>query len=98
MEILVQVLLREPRRAVDALQHLAALVAAPVRAGGVEQLDVLDLPRTGDVRAAAQVHERSVGIAGAGLVPTQIFDALEFERIVREALLRFSARELLAHE
>ena len=90
-QVAVEVILGEPGRAVDALQHLAALVAAPVRAGRVQQLEVLDPPGARHVRPAAQVHERAVGIDGDHLVGTEVVDPLEFERIVFEALLGFRA-------
>ena len=50
--------------AVDALQHLVALVAEPVGAGDVRELEGLDLPGAGQVRAAAQVEERAVAVVG----------------------------------
>ena len=90
-QVAVEVILGEPGRAVDALQHLAALVAAPVRAGRVQQLEVLDPPGARHVRPAAQVHERAVGIDGDHLVGTEVVDPLEFERVVFEALLGFRA-------
>ena len=42
LEVFVQILLREERGAVDALQLLVVLVALPVRAGDGEQLERLD--------------------------------------------------------
>ena len=51
VQVGVEVLLLEEGGAVDALQHLAARVAAPVRAGGVQQLEVLERDGVGDVRA-----------------------------------------------
>ena len=53
----VELLLRRPGRAVDALQHRPLLVAAPVGAGDGEQLEGADLARAGDVRAAAEIEE-----------------------------------------
>src|SRR6478672_3818434 len=61
-DVALEVVLAEPGGAVDALQHLAALIAAPIRAGGMEQLEVLDAAGARHVRAAAQVHEGPVGI------------------------------------
>ena len=49
--------LRLPRGAVDALQHRALLVAAPVRAGHLLQLERAELARRRHVRTAAQVGE-----------------------------------------
>ena len=42
VQVGVEVFLLEPGRAVDALQHLPLLVAPPVRAGAVQQLEVLE--------------------------------------------------------
>ncbi len=98
MEVLLQRFLGEPRRPVDALEHLAPLVAAPVRARGMQQLEMLDLAGAGNVRAAAQVHERAVGVHRNDLVFFQIIDSLELERIILEALFGVGARYLLAHE
>jgi hypothetical protein len=41
MQIRVEIFLLEPRRAVDALQHLPLLIAPPIRPGGVQQLEML---------------------------------------------------------
>ena len=57
VEVLVQFLLGEERRAVDALQLLVVLVALPVGAGDREQLERLDLRGVRHVRAAAEIDE-----------------------------------------
>jgi hypothetical protein len=44
-QVLVELLLRIPGSAVDALQHRPRLVAAPVGAGRVEQLEGAELLR-----------------------------------------------------
>ena len=98
VQVGVQLLLLEPGRAVDPLQHLAVLVAPPVRARGRQQLEVLEPPRAGDVRAAAQVLERPVGIDRDRLVVPQLADALELERIVGEAPVGLGAVDDFAHE
>jgi hypothetical protein len=64
----------------------------------VQQLEVLDPPRARDVRPAAQVHERAVGVDRDDFVRTEVVDALELERVVREAALRLLPRHLLAYE
>ena len=97
-DVLIEILLAEPRRPVDALQHLTPLVAAPIRTRGMQQLEVLDLPGARHMRAAAQVDERAVGVNRDDLALFQIVDAFELQRIVREALLRFRAIHLFAHE
>jgi hypothetical protein len=61
-QVLLQVVLGGPGRAVDALQHLVAVVAAPVGAGHLHQLEVLELARAGHVRAAAQVLEAAFAV------------------------------------
>ena len=99
VEVRVQLVLLEEGRAVDALQHLPLLVAAPVRAGAVQQLEVLEPPGVGHVRAAAQVDERTVRVrrddlGGVG----EVVEPLELERVVDEALARLRHADLLAHE
>src|SRR5439155_20119707 len=58
----LEIVLAEPRRAVDALQHLPPLIAAPIRPRRVQQLEVLDPPRTRHVRPATQLDERPVRV------------------------------------
>ena len=67
-EVRVEIFLLEERRAVDALQHLPLRVAAPIRAGGVRQLEVLEARRVGHVRAATQIDERPVRVGRDDLV------------------------------
>ena len=59
-EVLIQLLLGRPDRAVDPLEHRALRVAAPVGAGDGEQLERADLARGRHVRPLAQVDERPV--------------------------------------
>ena len=54
-EVVLELVLGLPGRAVDALEHRALLVAAPVRARDVGELERADLAGFVDVRAAAQV-------------------------------------------
>src|SRR5436190_12570571 len=63
MQVFVELFLRLPHRAVDALQHRILFAAAPVRAGDVEELDGvgIDETRALDVRPAAKVLEMSLG-------------------------------------
>ena len=56
-EVLLQLFLRRPRRAVDALEHFVAMVASPVGAGHLHQLEVLELAGGRHMRPAAQVFE-----------------------------------------
>jgi hypothetical protein len=61
-QVLLQVVLGRPGGAVDALQHLVAVVAAPVGTGHLHQLEVLEPTRGGHVRAAAQVLEGAFAV------------------------------------
>ena len=56
-DVLVQLLLGEPGRPVDPLQHRVLLVPAPVGAGAREQLEGLELAGRRDVGPAAEVEE-----------------------------------------
>jgi hypothetical protein len=56
-EVGLEVLLRRPRGAVDALEHLVLRVAAPVRAGDLHQLEDFELAGRGHVRPAAEIGE-----------------------------------------
>ena len=67
-EMRVQLLLLEEGGSVNALQHLPLRVAAPIRAGRVRQLEVLEARRVRHVRAAAQIDERAVGVRRNDLV------------------------------
>ena len=69
-EVGVEILLREKRRAVNALQLLVLFVAQPVGAGDVEQLERLDLSSRRQVRAAAEILKL------AGLVDRNFFIGL----------------------
>ncbi len=64
VEVLLQRLVALPRGAVDALEHRALLVAPPVRARDLRQLERTELAGRRDVRAAAQVD---VGHAAVGV-------------------------------
>src|SRR2546425_854855 len=82
----LEVVLAEPGGAVDALQHLAALIAAPIGARGMEQLEMLDAAGARHVRAAAQIHERTIRVNGDDLSFFEITDSFQLQRIVREPL------------
>ncbi len=99
VEVLLELVLAEVGRGVDALQHLPLLVAAPVGAGDGEQLEVLEPRRVLDVRPPAQVHEGAVGVGGDDLVaPLEVVQPLQLERIVGEADACLRQRHLLALE
>jgi hypothetical protein len=77
MQVLLEVFLLPERRGVNALEHLPMLVAPPVRAGGVQQLEVLEIRRVGEVRPPAQVYERTVGVGRDDLVVGEFAEPLE---------------------
>ena len=89
-QVLVELLLRGPRRPVDALEHRALLVAAPVGAGDGQQLERADLAGARDVRAAAEVDERALLVergrrhrrAVALRRGDEVVDDLDLERLV----------------
>ena len=60
LQVIVELLLVGPHRAVDALQLRVALVAAPVRAGDGEELERADLSGALDVRSLAEIDESIV--------------------------------------
>ncbi len=57
LEVAVELRLRRERDPVDPLQHLAVLVAAPVRAGRTEELHGLDPPGGRQMRSPAHILE-----------------------------------------
>ena len=95
VDVRVDIRLRPPRRRVDPLEHRPTLVAAPVRPGGVEELEVLQIRGIRYVRPATQVDERTIGVRRDHLVRSQIRDALELQRVVRESATRLVARYFL---
>ncbi len=103
LEVLVEVLLREEGRAVDAGEHRAVGVAPPVRAGGRQQLERLDPLGARPVRAAAQVGERAVAVERDGLdslVLHEVLDQLDLVVLVLglEALERLLDAHVAALE
>ena len=80
LEVLLEVLLLEERGAVDAREHRAVGVAAPVGAGDRLQLDRADPAGGRRVRAAAEVEERAVLVEADGvdaLVADEVLDQLD---------------------
>ena len=103
LELAVEVLLRVKRGAVDAGQHLAVLVPAPVGAGERVELERLDPPGRGRVRAEAEIGERAVAIERHGLHPLvadQVLDQLDLVGLVlgAKALDGLGGRQLAALE
>ena len=96
-------LLREEGGAVDAAQHLAALVAAPVGAGDRVELDRRDPPGRGAVRPAAEILEAAVAVQRDGLhalVADQVLDQLDLVVLAlgEEQFDRLPWRQLAALE
>jgi hypothetical protein len=96
VQVRLEVFLRPEGGGVDALQHLAPFVTAPIRARGVEQLEVLQVRRVGHVRAAAQVDERPVRVCRDDLIGTEVRDAFELQRILRKATPGLTPIDLLS--
>ena len=86
VQVLSQVLLVEEGGAVDALEHLAALVAAPVRARHAEQLEVSEPARAGDMGPPAEVQEGPVAVDRYHLVVGKLVEPFELEVIVGEEI------------
>src|SRR5215471_1204678 len=93
-KVLRELVLAEPGRPVDALEHRVLLVAAPVGSGRREKLEVLDLTRGADVRPAAEVDEVALLVEGDG-GRVDAADDLHLERL---ALLLEEADGFLASE
>ena len=51
----------------------------------MEQLEMLDPAGTRDMRAAAQIHERTIGIDRDHLVAPVFLDPLQFQGVVCES-------------
>ena len=103
MEVVVELRLRRPRRAVDPLELRALLVAAPIRAGDGEELERAEPRRRRHVRPEAQVGPAVVAVhahavAQRTLVGLDALDDLPLERLIPEPFERFVAAELLADE
>ena len=97
-DVALEIVFREPRRPVDALEHLASLVAAPIRARRVQQLEELDAAGAGHVGAAAQIDERAVGIDRDHFVGAEIVDPFEFQRVVDKSPFCFFSTHFFTRE
>ena len=91
MQMGIEIFFLEERRPVNPLEHLAMLIAAPIGTRRRHQLEVLEIRRVRDMRTAAEIDERAVGVSRDHLVVTQLAQPLELERIFGEALLRLRA-------
>ena len=72
VQVRLELLLGLPGGAVDALELLVLLVAAPVRRGGAHQLERRDPLGGGQVRAAAEVLPRQLALAVEVVVDGQL--------------------------
>ena len=99
LQVRVQFLLRVPRRAVDALEHRALLVATPVRPRDAHQLERPDLARVLDMLPAAEVEERPL-LLDADRLAGQILDELDLVGLIvlAEISERLLARPLAVDE
>ena len=107
MQVLLELLVGRPRSAVDALQHRARVITAPVRAGHSLQREVAEPPRRRHVRAAAQVDECvAVAVVAHRAVARDLccvgrvdpLDDLALVRMIVEQLESFGSRHLTAFE
>ena len=91
--IVVELLLRRKRGAVDALQLRVLRVAAPVRARDGLQLDGADRARGIGVSAAAQIRELADRVQRDRLALGDALRELDLVRVVAERVDRFVARD-----
>src|SRR5262249_13381955 len=98
-EVPIEILLRQPGRAVDSLEHWVLLVATPVGAGRREKLERADVTRRRDMRSTTQIDEITLAVErhGGRVDPAQ---DLHLERLAPflEEPDRRLARHLLADE
>ena len=100
VQIRIQVFLAFPASAIDTLQHFIVGIATPIGAGNLHQFEGLaDLAGRGRMRAAAQVDEITLTIAGDGLIFRQVFDDFGFVlfAFLKEELDGFVAIPDFAH-
>ena len=101
-QVLVELLLREERRAVDALHRRVLRIALPVRVRRRRQLERLEASRRRHVRADAEIEERVLVLDRVDrhlrLSRRLLFDQLHLERLAAlgEEVDRFLPRPRLA--
>ena len=100
LEVALQILGGRERGAVDALEHLVAFVAEPVGARHVGKLERVDRPGAREVRAAAEIEERTVAIGGDLRVRRDRREEVQLVLLPRglEVLARFVTGGLGIHE
>src|SRR5216683_3035017 len=82
VQMFVQLFLREESHGVNALELGIALLALPVGAGDVHELERMDALGRRDVRAAAEVDEFSGGVEGDHRLGGFFFDKLALKNLV----------------
>src|SRR5262249_4099182 len=97
-DVVLQILLIGPRRAVDALQHRVLFVAAPVSSGDRQKLERAEFTGRRHVRTAAEIEPLALAIDGQRLVARDALDDLHLVLLTDlvEQLDRFVALPLLA--
>ena len=86
VEIFVEVLLLDEADAINPLHLRIFFLALPVGAGDVGELERLDAPGGGNVRAAAEIYEFSGGVKRHQRLGGLFLDQLAFELLVRFAV------------
>ena len=95
----VQLLRRQPRGAVDALEHRVPLVAAPVRTRRRQELEGRDVAGRGHVGAAAEILKLALPVERdeVGVDPLEDLH-LEGLAALAEEADRLGSRQLASHE
>ncbi len=94
-EIRLELFLSRPGRAVDAGKHRVVLVATPVSASDVLQLESTQSTRTPDVRATTEVEELALAV-DRDVAIFEVADDLQLVRVVLVETLGLLFRYLLA--
>ena len=90
IQVCVQVLLLKPGGSVDPLEHLPLLVSSPVRSRCMKQLEVLEAAGARDVWTATEVHERTIGVHGNGLVVPQLGNSFQLQGVIGKTAARLA--------
>ncbi len=97
-QVFLEMRLLEEAGRVDALEHRAPLVTAPVGARRVQDLEVLHPAGGGQMWPAAEVEELAVAVDGDNVSFGDLLQALELIGVVGEQLLGLGALDLAPHE
>ena len=89
-QILLQFIFGGPSRAVNALQLFVVLIASPIRARHLHQLEVLELACAGHVRATAQVFKRPFAVKANFLVSRNAGNDFSFVMLAQRLEIRYS--------